>query len=87
MASRPLPACVDFTFRSEPRDVITMCLIVGESSTTKILLVLLSSGMTEFRPAGSAPRLNKGEEVIKRGAYSTGKYRIFKICGRRVVGN
>src|SRR5690349_10939133 len=48
MASRPLPACVDFTFRNEPSDVITMRLIVGESSTTRILFVLISSGIDVF---------------------------------------
>src|SRR5689334_22893120 len=45
MASRPLPACVDLTLRSEPSEVITMRLIVGESSTTKTLFILRSSDM------------------------------------------
>src|ERR1041385_1452280 len=55
MASRPLPACVDLTRRSEPNDVITMRLMVGESSTTKILFILLSSGIfwdERLRPLG-----------------------------------
>src|SRR5688500_6069919 len=47
IASRPLPACVDFTFRREPNDVITIRLIVGESSTTKILFVLVLSDTSE----------------------------------------
>src|ERR1043165_7194047 len=43
MASRPLPAWVDLTLRRVPSEVITMRLIVGESSTTKILFILISS--------------------------------------------
>src|SRR5215216_1012690 len=74
MASRPLPACVDFTFRSEPRDVITMRLMVGESSTTKILLVLLSSGIWIDRlpPVGSAHGLDQGNG-LSRGRLFYGK--------------
>src|SRR5688572_28906100 len=47
MASRPLPACVDFTRRSEPSEVITMRRMVGESSTTKMLFILNSSDTSE----------------------------------------
>jgi hypothetical protein len=74
MASRPLPACVDFTFFREPNDVITMRRIVGESSTTKILFVLSSSGIcvsrllldvTDFRLQGQPHRLDSGERVVK----------------------
>src|SRR6185369_4890498 len=43
MASSPLPAWEDLIRRSEPNEVITMRLIVGESSTTKILFILRSS--------------------------------------------
>src|SRR5829696_535520 len=74
IASRPLPACVDFTLRREPSDVITIRLIVGESSTTKILFVLTSSGIyfsrypfgvTDFHLQGQPHRLDRGKGLSK----------------------
>lgn len=49
-----------------------MRLIVGESSTTKILFVLLSSGISadtrrRYSRAGPAPRLKQGKSLVKKG--------------------
>ena len=66
--------------------VITMRLIVGESSTTRILFVLISSGIwiDRLQPAGSAPTARSGEG-LSRGSLFYGKVRKFaKVCIHRL---
>src|SRR6185295_16309627 len=75
MASRPLPACVDLTLRSEPNEVITMRLMVGESSTTKILFILRSSDIAVWLEV----TLHRADSANSRGC--DGK------SGERVIGD